>query len=280
MNIKKKLAMGALSATLGISLVAGGTWAAFNDIETVTATAGTGTLELTINPVQGPTTFSLTNLKPGDTMKREFSLKNDGSLAIKDVLFSIDSINFDDYGYEGAARDYTEVPNGADADIFGQNTAVEYLEQFKVTLARTGTEGAVEGLIELNENITLADIYKATNVADAAAITKVSAALGSHWVDGRINLASNAANQWQGLPADPRDWDNVELSILYVNPDDADNSGNADDTLGNVNAQNKFQGDSIDVNFTFEARQWQGQNVSDESGDIETNRKANNGGSN
>ena len=46
MNIKKKLTVGVMSATLGLSLVGGGTWAAFNDTATINNQFATGVLDL------------------------------------------------------------------------------------------------------------------------------------------------------------------------------------------------------------------------------------------
>ncbi len=46
MGTKKKLGLGVASAALGLALVGGGTWAAFNDIETTQATYAAGTLDL------------------------------------------------------------------------------------------------------------------------------------------------------------------------------------------------------------------------------------------
>ncbi|WP_102261371.1 TasA family protein [Mesobacillus jeotgali] len=271
MSLKKKLTLGAMSSALGLSLVAGGTWAAFNDIETVNGSVANGNLKLELNAVDGgPTNFTVSDLKPGDSMTRQFELKNVGSLAIKDVLLSIDSINFNDYGYDSNGnRDTSEVAADADSDIFGKNTDLEYLEQFQITLARTGIEGAEEEIINSGDDITLADVYKATNQGDTTAINKLDAALGNHWEDNRINLVSTATNKWQGLPADPRDWDTVELTIEFVEYGTA--------ALGDVENQNKYQGDKVDVNFTLEARQWDGQDVSDEEGVIESNSKAKNG---
>lgn len=260
MSLKKKLAMGALSATLGISLVGAGTWAAFNDIEEVNASLAAGSLDLVVDEYDGPVNFNISNLKPGDTMTRYIKLDNAGSIAIKDVLLSIDSVSFTDY-----------LPAGGDPDTYGANSLEDYLDQFQVTLLRTGLEGADEEIISFGEAITLADIYNATNpaVLDAGAIAALSAATGAHWEDGRINLASTAASEWEGLPVDPDDYDVVEMSIEFVEYSVRDDRG--------VEEQNKYQGDSADVTFTLEARQWDGQDVSDEEGYVESNEEARNG---
>lgn len=83
MSIKKKLGMGLASAALGISLIGGGTYAYFNDVETSNNTFAAGTLDLTVDP---QVIFDVDNLKPGDYMTRYFELQNTGSLDIARVL--------------------------------------------------------------------------------------------------------------------------------------------------------------------------------------------------
>lgn len=82
MGLKKKLGMGVASAALGLSLIGGGTFAFFSDKEVSNNTFAAGTLDLELNP---KTIVDIDNLKPGDSVKKEFLLKNNGSLAIKDV---------------------------------------------------------------------------------------------------------------------------------------------------------------------------------------------------
>jgi len=81
-SLKKKLGMGVASAALGLSLIGGGTFAFFSDKEVSNNTFAAGTLDLTLNP---KTLVDIKDLKPGDSVKKEFLLKNDGSLTIKDV---------------------------------------------------------------------------------------------------------------------------------------------------------------------------------------------------
>lgn len=85
MSIKQKLAMGILTGGLAISMIGGGTYAYFNDVETSTNTFAAGTLDLAVNP---ETIIDVSNLKPGDWMYRNFKLENNGSLDISKVLLS------------------------------------------------------------------------------------------------------------------------------------------------------------------------------------------------
>ena len=102
MNLKKKIGAGVLSATLGLTLIGGGTYAYFNDQEVTTNSFAAGTLDLSVDPTA---IIQIDNLKPGDTMLREFSLSNAGSLKIENVFLEtnysvLDSKNdnTDDFG--------------------------------------------------------------------------------------------------------------------------------------------------------------------------------------
>src|SRR5690242_6675504 len=136
MNIKKKLVMGAMSATLGLALVGGGTYAAFNDVESAHAGVAAGTLDLVLDGYNKPATFNVSDLKPGDHMTREIKMSNAGTLAIKNVLMQAEVANFTDGG------------TSADPDVAGPATnQLDYLDQFWVTLAKTGIEGTVEQIV-------------------------------------------------------------------------------------------------------------------------------------
>ncbi|HDX9578824.1 TPA: M73 family metallopeptidase [Bacillus pseudomycoides] len=87
MTLKKKLGMGVASAVLGAALIGGGTFAFFSDKEVSNNTFAAGTLDLVANPT---TIVNVDNLKPGDTVKRDFKLENKGSLDIKKVLLQTD----------------------------------------------------------------------------------------------------------------------------------------------------------------------------------------------
>lgn len=97
MSIKKKLGLGVASAALGLSLVAGGTFAYFSDTEVSANTFAAGTLDLSVNPT---TIIDVNNLKPGDWMPRTFKLENNGSLDISKVLIGTD------YTVTGASDDF------------------------------------------------------------------------------------------------------------------------------------------------------------------------------
>lgn len=104
MSLKKKLAMGILTGGLAVSMIGGGTYAYFNDVETSTNTFAAGTLDLTLNP---ETIINVDNIKPGDWMHRTFKLENSGSLDISKIFLT---------------TEYTESVAG-----FGDHIVVDFL---------------------------------------------------------------------------------------------------------------------------------------------------------
>jgi spore coat-associated protein N len=287
MGIKKKLGLGAMSAVMGLSLIGTGTWAAFNDIEKVDAKFAAGTLDLSLEAIENnPYSFEVSNLKPGDKMTRTVKLTNNSSLAIENVLLSIDNITFDDYGFEGENRDTSEY-DGDDNDIYGKNTAYDYLDQFKVKVVSVGDQGGDNFPIDvILQDITLAELYAATATtpnATGAQITAAKAKLSDttyvqsgYYIDGRLNVVplpdsyANASNkQYAGVPVGVRHHLKIEIEF--------DNNTNK---ANGVYDQNKFQGDTADVNFTLESTQWEGQEITDtdmNGTDVKTNRQAENG---
>ncbi|MFC5464795.1 TasA family protein [Lederbergia graminis] len=82
MSLKKKLGLGVASAALGLSLIGGGTYAYFSDTAVQTNTFASGTVVLDVDPT---TIVNLEDLKPGDWIPRTFNLINNGSLDMKYV---------------------------------------------------------------------------------------------------------------------------------------------------------------------------------------------------
>jgi len=87
MSIKKKLAMGIATGALAVSMIGGGTYAYFSDVETSVNTFAAGTLDLALSPQE---IINVDNIKPGDRMNKTFTLKNEGSLDIAKVLLNTD----------------------------------------------------------------------------------------------------------------------------------------------------------------------------------------------
>lgn len=98
MNVKKTLGLGVVSAALGLTLVGGGTFAYFSSTSTSSASFNNGTLSLKSDP---SVIVNLSNLKPGDTVLRDFKLKNDGTLNIPKVVLRTSSAITDALGDNG-----------------------------------------------------------------------------------------------------------------------------------------------------------------------------------
>ncbi|GAB6611772.1 MULTISPECIES: biofilm matrix protein CalY [Bacillus] len=194
MSLKKKLGMGVASAALGLSLIGGGTFAYFSDKEVSNNTFAAGTLDLTLDP---KTLVNIDNLKPGDSIKKEFLLKNSGSLTIKDVKLATK------YTVKDAKNDN----NGED---FGKHVKVKFLWNW---------DKQSESVYET----TLADLQN---------------------VDPDVLAKDIFAPEWAengGLLPETEDY-------LWVQFEFVDNG----------QEQNIFQGDSLNLEWTFNANQEEG----------------------
>lgn len=293
MTLKKKLIMGSATAAMGLSLVAGGTWAAFNDVEQTSNTIAAGTLELSASGDY--LDLDLGNLKPGDHFTRQVRFDNDGSLAIKEVLMAIEDVDFVDYEPDVDMAGYD------DEDTWGENNVVEYLNQFHVTIMNVGAEGG--GPYPINtivKDVKLGDFYLASGsiMGDTAKLAEINGTLASgqssftqndinnarasvwgnvdqDYVDvdsARMNVTSEKNDPYYGLPVNPNDFDILEIKVEFYDDETKD---------GDVYVQNKYQGDSANLKLSFEARQWDGQEITEDDQDgngyVETNERANNG---
>lgn len=189
MDIKKKLGMAAMSAVLGITLIAGGTFAYFSSTEVTNNTFAAGTLDLSVNP---STIVEVENLAPGDSIIRSFELVNNGSLDIEKVTLETD------YTVHDAHNNNTE--------DFANHIEVEFLYN-------------VDKLDEVIYRTTLAELKEMT--PDAINQHIFYPALGE-----------------KGLPVNSLDDFVVKFNFV----------DNGED-------QNEFQGDSLDLKWTFVATQ-------------------------
>jgi len=194
-SLKKKLGMGVASAALGLSLIGGGTFAFFSDKEVSNNTFAAGTLDLALNP---KTIVDIKDLKPGDSVKKEFLLQNNGTLAIKDVKL---------------ATKYSI------ADAKGDNAGEDFGKHIKVKFLWNWDKQS-EPVYET----TLADLQN---------------------VDPDVLAKDIFAPEWGekgGLEAGTEDY----LWVQFVFEDDGTD-------------QNKFQGDSLNLEWTFNASQTDGE---------------------
>ncbi|ACJ77867.1 biofilm matrix protein CalY [Bacillus paranthracis] len=194
MSLKKKLGMGVASAALGLSLIGGGTFAYFSDKEVSNNTFAAGTLDLTLDPT---TLVDIKDLKPGDKVKKEFLLKNSGSLAIKDVQLAT-KYTVNDLKKDNAGED------------FGEHIKVNFIWNW---------DKQSEPVYET----TLAELQKENPDVLAKAI------FAPEWGENG------------GLAAGTEDY----LWVEFEFEDKGD--------------QNKFQGDSLNLEWTFNAHQGEGE---------------------
>ena len=203
MSMKKKLGMGIGAAALGLSLIGGGTFAFFNDVEASNNTFAAGTLDLTLNP---QTIIDVNNIKPGDKMTRTFKLENTGSLDISKVLLT---------------TKYTVVdPKGNNKEDFGKHIRVNFLKN-----------DDKNGPLQPEENIIVSTtLDKLKGQIPDAVQNKIDSFMG--WGDERSGIEAGTSD------------------TFYVQFEFVDNKQD----------QNQFQGDSLKLEWKFEAKQKAGTN--------------------
>ncbi|AEB24694.1 TasA family protein [Bacillus sp. L381] len=255
MGMKKKLSLGVASAALGLALVGGGTWAAFNDVKSTDATFASGTLDLSAK--EQSANVNLSNLKPGDKLTKDFEFRNNGSLAIKEVLMAL---NFTDF--KGAKK--------------GNESAEDFLSQFEITVLTVGKEGG-NGYPKniILKAASLKDLYLMSAKQDKAAAEAISKHIDPKFLSesGKVNVATingKTAPEYDGVPKTPVDYDQVRMEIRFKNDTAKDANG--------LSVQNKFQGNAISLQFSFEATQWNGLTITkdhtDKDGYVKENEKA------
>lgn len=256
MGVKKKLGLGVMSAALGISLIGGGTWAAFNDTATINNHFAAGTLDLDVSAIDGqPINIDLSNMKPGDSVERVFRLGNVGSLAIKEVLLSATANGFSFNGnLTGTNKNRDAFLDQFVIDVFG--VAKENGDRVSVW----GSNGPLTLKEFVNEDFDfnkIKDTYEATDGTKRINLASLS------------NLGSPAANfaKYRGIPVNPEDTDDVYVKITFKN----DLTRVAGDYSEYV--QNKFMDNSVNVAFNLEATQWDGMEIRTEDANGEVNNK-------
>ena len=197
MSLKKKLAMGILTGGLAVSMIGGGTYAYFNDVEVNNSSFAAGTLDINVAGNDAANAIiDVSNLKPGDVMLRNFKLNNTGSLDVSKVFltskYSVTDANL----------------NNAGAN-FGDHIKVKFL---------SNNDKASAVIWET----TLSDLSR-TDVVD------------------RDLLGAILGGERDGLKAGTSD----DLTVLF-------------EFVDNGKDQNVFQGDSLKLEWTFDAKQTAG----------------------
>jgi spore coat-associated protein N len=215
MSIKKKMGTGILAGALGLSLVGGGTWAAFNDVETTSNTFAAGTLDLVVGETS-TMNFNISNLKPGDYFTKKLVLTNNGSLNINDILVhakKVTTTTFQD-------KNILNLPDG-----LGVNSEEEFLSQFKIEISK---ENATTNLYEGS----LSALANGIGVGELTGTEETT-------TPNVVGLAIGATNTYDVKVTFVEDPTKIPNSRLFV--------------------QNKYQGESTDLQFVFEATQMPGE---------------------
>lgn len=195
MSIKAKLAMGIATGALAVSMIGGGTYAYFNDVEVNNSVFAAGTLDInvTVDGQPDKAIINVADIKPGDTMERKFNINNIGSLDVSKVLLT---------------SKYTFT------DAKGDNNGADLGEHIKVLFIK-------------NKD-------KKTEVVHETTLKK----LASADVVDRDLLGWIKKGEESGLKASSND----ELTVKF-------------EFVENKKDQNIFQGDSLQLEWTFDARQ-------------------------
>lgn len=197
MSIKQKLAMGILTGGLAISMIGGGTYAYFNDVEVNNSSFAAGTLDINVKGNDKDfAIINVDNLKPGDTMTRSFKLNNTGTLDVSKVLLT---------------SKYTVT------DTNWNNAGADLGEHIKVQFLKNTDKGN-----EVIKNTTL----KALKEYDATERDLLA------WIFGAENSGLKATSS-----------DTLQVKFEFVD---------------NGKDQNVFQGDSLQLEWTFDAKQTSG----------------------
>lgn len=140
MGIKKKLGMGVMTGALGLSLIGGGTFAAFNDVEGAQGTYSAGELDLSLGHLNK--SLGVKNMVPGDTISRSFEIMNSGNVDIAEVLFDVDAEFF-----------------SGDAVNGGNETPEDFYGQFNITMFDSDGRNILED--EFGDSTTMAELISA-----------------------------------------------------------------------------------------------------------------------
>jgi spore coat-associated protein N len=185
-RVKTKIGLSIASASLGLALISGATFAFFSDKAETAGSFVNGTLDLNANPT---TEIKITDFKPGDLANRTIVLGNNGSLDIASVALATDyTVN----NKEGAAANTEDLAKYIKVNFLDKHAVV----QFSTTLDQL--KNATPNIIGFLDE----------------------------------QSAIKPANQ-----------DNFRVQFQFID-------SNTD--------QNQFQGDGLDIKFTFEGKQGAG----------------------
>lgn len=183
-----------MTAALGLALISGGTYAYFSDTAVSNNTFAAGTIDLSVDPTE---VINVDNIKPGDSMVRDFELHNNGTLDIDKVLLD---------------TTYTVIDaNDDNTENFADHIQVEFLYN-------------VDKLDEVIYETTLAELEDMKPEA----------------------INEHIINPILGKGLEVGDSDDFVVKFNFID--------NGED-------QNQFQGDSLELEWTFTATQTAGEEL-------------------
>src|SRR5690625_1571736 len=232
MSLKKKLGMGIATAVLGVGLIGGGVFAYFSDTAIQTNTFAAGTIDLEVEPTVA---VDVGNLKPGDWMPRTFELQNNGSL---------------DISYVDLTTDY--VVTDSDGNVVSDDLADAYAEQLYVQFLKntTGDED-YEVLFEVSlkdlRDMTPEDLATKVNIEEVMTEEGykywewILWPLFGHWVYVDP-VFEDVPEEVYGIKAG----EHADFAVQFRFNDTGE-------------AQNNLQGLNLDLTWTFEGYQTDGE---------------------
>lgn len=125
------------------------------------------------------------------------------------------------------------------------------------------------------DDANLKDLYLMSAKNDVAAAEKIKKQIDPKFLNasGKVNVATidgKTAPEYDGIPKTPTDFDQVQMEIQFKDDKTKDEKG--------LMVQNKYQGNSIQLQFSFEATQWNGLTIkkehTDKDGYVKENEKA------
>ncbi|QKS70897.1 hypothetical protein FLK61_29670 [Paenalkalicoccus suaedae] len=258
--MKKKVAVGFLTGMLGLSLVGGGTWAAFNDVEQLSGAFATGELDITVTGLNTDeegryVVLEDANLKPGDKLQRNMTIYNNGTLAIESVYLHFDEGEFISNLQEHP--NYDELVAAGVVPSTNQEFSDEFLKQFRINFydispsdrpifERIPIFQHVEGRF-YSTDFTLYDLKN----GDFSDFTQRMRNWYVKQVDGKnvLDLSPRSGfNANQGA--------SFSIEIEFVDDDETIGSGGGKDRLYK---QNAFQLASMNFGLSLEAVQFGGR---------------------
>ena len=208
---------------------------AFNDIETMNNKMTAGVLNLEIGDVDGAqASINISKLVPGDTITRSFTIKNNGNVDIENVFLSTAAI-------------FTQ-GIGADRNP-GNNSRDDFLKQFQINVYKADGTNLLSKITPSTTNAAVTGKY--VSLYDFVEATKTAGVFNITTGNGLPNTPASDPNSGD---FDGVDFDTITMELTFVNDlTKVPSTNNSQTALEYL--QNKYMGNSVKLDFTFEATQ-------------------------